>query len=173
MGSFCIYKQQKRISILCYGECHSPNVLHNIRCLSFSVVYKCRWIPSYDLTSLWRHCQASLTGSITTLCFGYFLHAGTLLLTVSLFIYLFIYYYLFSIIYYLFYLLVTVTLFIDIKPPYIFFKISPDSVPLSLHFKLAPGKHLAMHSLFNLLVNYKETLLLLQNEFILCMYSVM
>jgi len=26
--------------------------LHNIRCLSFSVVYKCRRIPSYDLTSL-------------------------------------------------------------------------------------------------------------------------
>jgi len=24
-------------------------ILHNIRCLSFSVVYKCRRIPSYDL----------------------------------------------------------------------------------------------------------------------------
>jgi len=27
-------------------------ILHNIRCLSFSIVYKCRRIPSYDLTSL-------------------------------------------------------------------------------------------------------------------------
>jgi len=24
-------------------------IVHNIRCLSFSVVYKCRMIPSYDL----------------------------------------------------------------------------------------------------------------------------
>jgi len=26
-------------------------ILHNIRCLSFYVVYKCRRIPSYDLKS--------------------------------------------------------------------------------------------------------------------------
>jgi len=49
MGSFCIYKQQKRISILCYGEFMESAIIHNIRCLSFSVVYKCRRIPSYDL----------------------------------------------------------------------------------------------------------------------------
>jgi len=35
MGSFCIYKQQKRISILCYGEFMESAILHNIRCLSF------------------------------------------------------------------------------------------------------------------------------------------
>jgi len=49
MGSFCIYKQLKRISILCYGEFIESIILHNIRCLSFSVVYKCRRIPFYDL----------------------------------------------------------------------------------------------------------------------------
>jgi len=49
MGSFCIYKQLKRIRILCYGEFMESAILHNIRCLSFSVVYKCRRIPSYDL----------------------------------------------------------------------------------------------------------------------------
>jgi len=65
MGSFCIYKQQKRISILCYGEFMERAILHNIRCLSFSVVYKCRRIPSCDLTSVWRYCQARLTGSIS------------------------------------------------------------------------------------------------------------
>jgi len=52
MGSFCIYKQQKRISILCAGEFMESAILHNIRCLSFSVIYKCRRVPSYDLTSL-------------------------------------------------------------------------------------------------------------------------
>jgi len=31
MGSFCIYKQQKRISILCYGEFMESAILHNIR----------------------------------------------------------------------------------------------------------------------------------------------
>jgi len=39
-----------------YGEFMESAILHNIRCLSFSVVYKCRKIPSYDqkytLTSL-------------------------------------------------------------------------------------------------------------------------
>jgi len=49
MGSFCIYKQLKRISILCYGKFMESAILHNIRCLSFSVVYKCRRIPSHDL----------------------------------------------------------------------------------------------------------------------------
>jgi len=49
MGSFCIYKQLKRISILCYGEFMESAILHNIRYLSFSVVYKCRRITSYDL----------------------------------------------------------------------------------------------------------------------------
>jgi len=51
MGSFCIYKQLKRISILCYGEFMESAFLHNIlvRCLSFSFVNKCRRIPSYDL----------------------------------------------------------------------------------------------------------------------------
>jgi len=49
MGSFCIYKQLKRMSILCYGEFMESAILHNIRCLFFSVVYKCRRIPSYDL----------------------------------------------------------------------------------------------------------------------------
>jgi len=67
MGSFCIYKQQKRMSILWYGEFVESAILHNIRCLSFSVIYKCRRIPSYDLTSLWRHCQERLTGSIACL----------------------------------------------------------------------------------------------------------
>jgi len=48
MGSFCIYKQLKRISVLCYGEFMESAILHNIS-LSFSVVYKCRRIPSYYL----------------------------------------------------------------------------------------------------------------------------
>jgi len=42
MGFFCIYNQQKLISILCYGEFMESAILHNIRCLSVSVVYKCR-----------------------------------------------------------------------------------------------------------------------------------
>jgi len=65
MGSFCIYKQQERISILCYGEFMVSAILHNIRCLSFSAVYKCRRIPSYDPKHMWRHSQASFTGSIS------------------------------------------------------------------------------------------------------------
>jgi len=32
--------------------CIENGTLHNIRYLSFSVVYKCRRIPSYELTSL-------------------------------------------------------------------------------------------------------------------------
>jgi len=51
MGSFCIYKQQKLISILCYGEFIESAFLHNIIFLSISVVYKCRRIPSYNLKS--------------------------------------------------------------------------------------------------------------------------
>jgi len=68
MGSFSIYKQQKRICILCYAYVMESAILHNIRCLSFSVVYKCRRTPSYDPKHMWRHCQASLTGSIWTWC---------------------------------------------------------------------------------------------------------
>jgi len=67
MGSFCIYKQQKRISILCYACVMESAILHNIRCLSFSVVYKCRRIPSYEPKHMRRHCQARLTGSIDIL----------------------------------------------------------------------------------------------------------
>jgi len=52
MGSFCIYKQQKRISILFYGEFMESAILHNIRCLSFSVVYKCRRIPLWSYVTL-------------------------------------------------------------------------------------------------------------------------
>jgi len=51
MGSFCIYKQQKRINISCYAYDMESAILHYIRCLSFSVVYKCGRIPSYELTT--------------------------------------------------------------------------------------------------------------------------
>jgi len=53
MGSFCNYKQQKRISILCYGE--------------FLLFINAE---GYHLMIL-RHCQASLTGSIGLFIFFY------------------------------------------------------------------------------------------------------
>jgi len=66
MRSFCIYKKLKRISILCYGEFMESAILHNIRCWSFSVDYKCRRIPSYELkytlTSLSSKVDREYTG---------------------------------------------------------------------------------------------------------------
>jgi len=58
-------------------------ILHDIRCLSFSVVYKCRRIPSYDLkytlTSLsskvdWEYIWGSV-GDISHR-FGFFLNTS-------------------------------------------------------------------------------------------------
>jgi len=90
VGSFCIYKQLKRISILCYGEFMESAILHNTRCLSFYVVINAEGSHLMIKNTLWRHCQARLTGDIKPIlffpkfCFSLFFYILPIIILISM-----------------------------------------------------------------------------------------